>query len=162
MKLFAAMLLSPAVHKRPKWEGLFFMEVGLLTMYFDFYTAPLITLGFPMVYLYALGLKEGDAPSVKRLGRDTALWFGGYVSMWMAKLVLTSLLTQVNAVANGWNALMGRLGVSHTEGLEEYYSLELAMERLGDVIFSDSEGKVIFLAALAAVLLAVIGCAVRR
>lgn len=160
--MFAAMLLTPAVHKRPNWERLFFMEVGLVTMYFDFYTAPLITLGFPMVYLYALGLKEGTVPSCKRLAGNTVAWFGGYVSMWIAKLVLTSLLTEINAVANGWNALMGRLGVSHTEGLEEYYSLELAMERLGDVIFSDPEGKVIFLGVLALVVLAVVWCATRR
>lgn len=160
--MLIAMLLTPAVHKRPKWEGLFFMEIGLVTMYFDFYTAPLITLGFPMVYLYALGLQEGRLPSVKRLVKNTALWFAGYVLMWIAKLVLTSLLTEVNAVANGWNALMGRLGVTHTEGLEEFYSLELAMERLWDVIFCDNEGMIIFLAVLAAVALAVILCALRK
>lgn len=160
--MFAAMLLVPAVHRRPKWEGVFFMEVGLATMYFDFYTAPLITLGFPMVYLYALGMQDGTAPSLRRLVKNIALWFAGYVSMWIAKLTLTSLLTEVNALANGWNALMGRLGVTHTEGLEEFYSLELAMERLRDAVFCDTEGMVIFLAAALAVILAVVLCALRR
>lgn len=160
--MFAAMLAVPFVHKRPEWEGLFFMEVGLLTMYFDFYTAPLVTFGFPMVYLFALEQAEGMPLSGKRMGKNALLWVAGYVLMWMAKLVLTSLLTEVNAVANGWNALMGRLGVSQTEGLEEFYSLELAMERLGDVLFSDTEGKVIFLGILATVILAVVICALRR
>ena len=160
--MMIAVLLTPAVHKRPQWEGVFFMEVGLLTMYFDFYTAPLITLGFPMVYLYALQLQEGKTICVKQLAKNTALWFTGYVMMWVAKLVLTSLLTEVNAVANGWNALMGRLGVTHTEGLEEFYSLELAMERLGDALFCDREGKVIFLGMLIALVLAVTFCALRR
>lgn len=160
--MFAAMLLVPAVQKRPKWEGVFFMEVGLLTMYFDFYTAPLITFGFPMVYLYALELTEETALSGKRMGKNALLWMSGYVLMWVAKLVLTSVLTEVNAVANGWNALLGRLGVSKTAGLEEFYSLELAMERLGETIFSDGEGKVIFLGVLAVVLLAVAVCAMRK
>lgn len=160
--MMIAMLLVPAVHRRPQWEGLFFMEIGVVTMYLDFYTAPLITLGFPMVYLYALGLQDGKTPSVKRLGKNTALWFGGYVMMWIAKLVLTSVLTEVNAVANGWNALMGRLGVTRTEGLEEYYSVDLAMERVGDVIFIDREGKIIFLTVLAVAILAVVVCVLRR
>ena len=160
--MFAAMLLTPAVHKCPQWEGLFFMEIGVVTMYFDFYTVPLITLGFPMVYLCALRLREGDALSGKRLAGNVLLWFAGYVLMWLAKLVLTSLLTEVNAVANGLGALMGRLGVTQTEGLEEYYSLELAMERLKDVLFCDREGMVLFLAVLAAVVLAVVWCALRR
>ena len=160
--MFAAMLLVPWVHRRPKWEGLFFMEVGLLTMYFDFYTAPLITFGFPMVYLYALARAEGQALSGKRMGKNALLWVSGYVLMWIAKLALTSLLTEVNALANGWNALMGRLGVSRTEGLEEFYSLELAMGRLGDAVFSDGEGKVIFLGLLTAAAAAVVVCALRK
>ena len=44
------MLLIPWLHRHGKWEGLFFMEVGMLTMYFDFYTVPLVTLGFPLLY----------------------------------------------------------------------------------------------------------------
>lgn len=160
--MFAAMLLVPVVRKRPQWEGVFFMEVGLLTMYFDFYTAPLITFGFPMVYLYALTLEEGKNLSGKRMGKNALLWMSGYVLMWVAKLVLTSILTEVNAVANGWNALLGRLGVSKTEGLEEFYSLELAMRRLGETLFSDGEGKVIFLGVLAAVILVVAICVVRK
>lgn len=160
--MFTAMLLVPAVRRRPAWEGLFFMEVGIATMYFDFYTAPLITFGFPMVYLYALDLADEKNICGKRLGKNAFVWMTGYVMMWVAKLVLTSLLTEVNAVANGWNALMGRLGVSKTEGLEEFYSLELAIERLGDAVFSDGEGKVIYLGVLAVVILAVVVYARRK
>lgn len=160
--MFAAMLLVPAIQKRPQWEGLFFMEVGLLTMYFDFYTAPLLTFGFPMVYLYALERAEGKSLAGKRMGKNALVWMSGYVLMWVAKLVLTSVLTDVNAVANGWNALMGRLGVSRTEGLEKFYSLELAAERLGDALFSDGEGKIVYLSALAVVVLVVVVCALRK
>ena len=160
--MFAAMLLVPVIYQRPKWEGLFFMEIGVVTMYFDFYTVPLITFGFPLVYLCVLRLQDGKALSGKQLVKNVGLWFAGYVLMWVAKLVLTSLLTEVNAVANGWNALMGRLGVTRTEGLEEFYSLRLAMERLGDAIFCDPEGKIIYLAVLVAVLAAVGWAGLRR
>lgn len=160
--MMAAMLLVPKVRKHPNWEGIFFMEVGLLTMYLDFYTAPLITLGYPLVYLWALQLQDGERLSWKQLVKNVLLWFAGYVLMWVAKLVLTSVLTDVNAVANGWNALMGRLGVTRTEGLEDLYSVELAMERLWDAVFADPEGKVIFLLALVLIAAAVFFCAVRK
>lgn len=146
--MFLAMLLVPKIYDHPKWEGLFFFEIGIVTMYFDFYTVPLITVGFPLVYLFALKQKQGQGMSIKELLKNLLLWIIGYALMWLAKLTLTSLLTDVDALDNGLQALFGRLGVTKTDGLEEYYSLSLAFERLGKAIFCDAEGKVIFLTAL--------------
>ena len=149
--MFAAMLLAPVIRRYPGWRGIFFMEIGVVTMYFDFYTVPLITLGFPLVYLCAMERKNGESLSWRRIGKDILLWFAGYVLMWLAKLGLTSALTSVNALENGLASLMGRLGLTQTPGLEKYYSLELALQRLQDAIFCDLEGKTIFLMALAIV-----------
>lgn len=159
--MFAAMLLAPRIRRHPSWRGIFFMEIGIVTMYIDFYTVPLITLGFPLVYLCAMERRDGEVLSWKRIGKDIGLWFGGYVLMWLAKLGLTTALTSVNALENGLASLMGRLGVTQTPGLEEYYSLELAMERLQAAIFCDPEGKVIFLGAVAIVAAVVMARMVR-
>lgn len=147
--MMLAMLLVPRVYQRPKGEGLFFFTIGIVTMYFDFYTVPLITVGFPLVYLFALRRKDGGTLTGKAICRDLLLWLAGYGLMWLAKLTLTSILTDVDALGNGLQALLGRLGVEKTTGLEEYYSFSLAVERLGDAIFCDGKGKALFLMGLA-------------
>lgn len=160
--MLLAMLLVPKIYDHPKWEGLFFFEIGIVTMYFDFYTVPLITVGFPLVYLFALKKQAGQTLSCKALFRNLLLWLAGYGLMWLAKLTLTSLLTDVDALGNGLQALFGRLGVTKTDGLEEYYSHSLAMERLGKAIFCDAEGKVIYLAVLVLCVAGFLTAAFRR
>jgi len=160
--MFLAMLLVPWIYRNPKWEGIFFMEIGVVTMYFDFYTVPLITVGFPLVYLCALQLQDGKNLPVKKIGIDLVLWMTGYVLMWLAKLTLTSMLTSVNALANGLGALLGRIGVTKTSGLEEFYSLSRAAECLRDAIFCDREGMVFFLAVLTVIVIAVVCTAFRK
>lgn len=160
--MFLAMLLVPKIHDRPKWEGLFFFAIGIVTMYFDFYTVPIITVGFPLVYLFALKQKQEQKLSFKELLKNLLLWLAGYALMWIAKLALTSLLTDVDALGNGLQALFGRLGVTKTTGLEEYYSFSLAMERLGKAIFCDAEGKVIFLTVLVLCVAGFVVAAFRR
>ena len=62
---FLAMLLVPWLHRHEKWEGLFFLELGMITMYFDFYTVPLITVGFPLLYLQILKQESGKGSAGK-------------------------------------------------------------------------------------------------
>lgn len=155
--MMIAMLLVPWIHDHPKWEGLFFFEIGIVTMYFDFYTVPLITIGFPMVYLFALRQKNGEPFTMKILCQYLLLWFAGYGLMWLAKLTLTSLLTDVDAFENGLTSLFGRLGVQKTPGLEKFYSISLAFEKLSQAIFCDREGKALyFFAAISCVIGAII------
>lgn len=142
---FLAMLLIPWIHRRPEYEGLFFMEIGMLTMYFDFYTVPLITMGFPLVYLLVLKLNEGKHESFRDFLRNLSIWFAGYVFMWIAKLVLTTVLTTQNALLQGFQAFSGRVGITKDPELEQYYSLDFAFERLREVIFSDDTGMIIYL-----------------
>lgn len=149
---FVAMLEVPWVYENPKWERLFFMELGMITMYFDFYTVPLITFGLPLVYLYALRGWNGESMKLKTILKDLAVWFLAYGLMWLAKLVLTSLFTSVDALSNGFNSLFGRLGVTRTEGYEDYYSPYLALRNVFLTIAPDKEGIVVFALGAAAVL----------
>lgn len=142
--MFLAMLLVPLLYRHPKWETLFFMELGMVTMYFDFYTVPLITLGFPLVYLYALRMEREDAVSGKLVLKDFLAWFLGYGGMWIAKLTLTSALTSVDALEQGIGSFLSRLGIQKEERLAEYYSLEAAFEGIREAVFSDATGEVVY------------------
>lgn len=142
---FAAMLLVPWLHEHGKWEGLFFMELGMVTMYFDFYTVPLVTLGYPLMYLCILKQEEQASVSFKELLRNMAIWFLGYGLMWLAKLSLTSLLTSEDALAQGFESFFNRVGIAKDSELAEYYSLESAFDGIRETVFSDERGAVLYL-----------------
>ena len=159
---FTAMLMIPWLMNRPKWDGVFFLEIGILTMFFDFYTTPLITVGFPLVYLAILRSRQGERITFGWMLRCVLIWLAGYALMWLAKLTLTSLLTSVNGLEDGFRAFCGRLGIEKTEGFAEYYSLSLAFEKLRLVFFSDSEGKAVYLLGAGLTALAICVQALRR
>ena len=152
---FVAMLLIPWLKGNPKWEGLFFLELGMLTMYFDFYTVPLVTMGFPLMYLCILKQEAEEPVLDKSLVRNMGLWFAGYGLMWVAKLVVTSTLTSQNALADGFASFFSRIGVAKNLEEAQYYSLNAAAEGLRKAILSDELGAVIYLAG-AGVILAVV------
>ncbi len=101
---FAAMLLMPRLNKMKFPKSLIFFELGIITMYFDFYTTPIITLGFPLIYLYFLRERDGEHLGWKTIITYLAAWVVGYISMWLAKLILTTVFTDVNAFASAGNA----------------------------------------------------------
>ena len=149
---FLAMLLVPRLHRKPQWEGVFFLLLGIATMYFDFYTTPIITFGFPMIYLYAIRAAEGRAVPLKRIGRNALSWSVGYGGMWLAKLLLTSLLTAADGIGTGMTSFMGRIGITKTPGLEGYYNPIVALSTVAKSLYSDQKGKLILAAACAALL----------
>jgi hypothetical protein len=159
---FLAMLLIPWLKRNPKWEGLFFMELGMLTMYFDFYTVPLVTMGFPLLYLCILKQEAGEPILNKTLLRNVAAWFAGYGLMWVAKLALTSALTNQNALADGFESFFKRIGVAKDAGTIQYYSLEAAAEGLRKAIFSDELGAVVYLLGAGIVVAVVLLKLIRR
>lgn len=142
---FGAMLLVPWLYRNSKWEGLFFMELGMLTMYFDFYTVPLVTFGFPLMYLCILKQERGAFYTMKSLSRNIAVWFAGYGFMWIAKLSLTSLLTSVDALSQGLTSFFSRVGIEKDPELTEFYSLKAAFEGIREAVFSDEVGAAVYL-----------------
>lgn len=153
---FAAMLMIPWLYRHGKWEGLFFMEVGMITMYFDFYTVPLLTLGFPLMYLCIVKRENAMQVSYQELLRNGTAWFLGYGLMWVAKLLLTSLLTSENALADGFRSFFSRVGIEKDPNLEQYYSLKEAFEGIRETVFSDEAGALIYLTCAAVILMIVL------
>lgn len=158
---FGAMLLIPWLHRHEKWEGLFFMELGMLTMYFDFYTVPLVTMGFPLVYLLILRQEHGESVAWKPIFRNIGIWFLGYGLMWVAKLSLTSLLTSENALLDGFHSLFSRIGVEKDLDQIQSYSVRAAFDGIRETVFSDETGMIVYLLC-AGVILVVAVCKVLR
>lgn len=113
-----------------------FCAFGALTQYFDFYTAPLVTLGLPLLLL----LETGRQPerSLRQTLRCCGAWLYGYAAMWLCKLVLTGIFTGINGLEDGLVSLSGRLGVKVVEGYEEYYSAARALKSVWSTAFPGS------------------------
>lgn len=146
---FAAMLAVPWLHRNQKWESLFFLELGILTQYFDFYTTPILTFALPMTYLYILHYQSGEKCSCLHVLKEFGIWFAAYVLMWLAKLTLTSLFTPVNALAQGFASFSGRIGIEKVSGMESYYNPIAALRSVFVSLYSDPAGKLVLFAAMA-------------
>lgn len=153
---FTAMLFVPWLSRHTKYETLFFMELGIITMYFDFYTVPLITLGLPLIYLYCMRSANNNGFTWKKIALILLSWFAGYALMWVAKLCLTTILTDVDGISNGLNAFASRMGVNKNPDLLKYYSVAYAFEKLFQTLVSDSEGCKIIVTGL--LILVCTGC----
>lgn len=146
---FIAMLMIPWLNRNSRFDKLFFLELGILTMYFDFYTTPVITLGLPLSYLYMLRSRDGQHLKPGRILADSALWFTGYGLMWVIKLVLATLFTSENGFYNGFGSMFGWLGVMGIKKTNATYDVGQALERVALSVYSDDIGKTIWLIALA-------------
>ena len=113
-----------------------FCAFGALTQYFDFYTAPLVTLGFPLLILLETGRRSER--SLRQTLCCCGAWLYGYAAMWLCKLVLTGIFTDINGLEDGLASLGGRLGVKVVEGLEEYYSAARALKSVWGTAFPGS------------------------
>lgn len=75
---------------------LLFMVVGMLTSFIDFLTAPLLTLGIPLLMCLFIENHNVDAFSWKaqcrRIFVCSALWAIGYVGCWACKWILSTIV----------------------------------------------------------------------
>lgn len=146
---FVAMLLVPKiVENREKWF-LFFWELGIVTMYFDFYTTPLITFAFPAIYLWLLTRRD----KVRLTNRDILLavgvWLAGYFLMWITKLILTDIFTSASGIKTGLSA-MGNWTVRPVQG--NFITPIHTFYRIAAAIVADSEGACIWGIAILTIL----------
>lgn len=152
-----SMLLMPSLSRRREFCLPFFMVLGMLTQYFDFYTSPVITLGYPMVYLYMLCRKQDEEFRLGAVLGGCGMWLLGYVGMWLSKLLLTSLFTDIDAFGDGLSAFAYRLGIGgKTEGQESMYSPITAMQKVWDSVAVDLIGGLVIAAALMLLLAALL------
>ena len=88
-----------AVGEASRW-ALRMFAIGALTVYFDFLTAPLITLGMPLALLLVLSRRSLTRSDLLRtLGLVIgccATWALGYFGLWVTKWALATAITPYN------------------------------------------------------------------
>lgn len=122
-----ALLFIPLVIRKGK-EVPFFFLLGMLTMYFDFYTSPLVVLGYPFIFMILL--ETDERPKIKLSMLSILGWGIGYGTMWLIKLLCATLFTSVNGFANGFNSFAARVGIIKRNDLIEYYGIKKAFGAL--------------------------------
>ena len=96
---FVGICLVGRLKNLPKSTSGLFMVLGQATMFFDFYTAPIITWGLPLVALLAIHRKEQKSTlhsAFHLLLTTLGMWCIGYVGMWLFKMILNTLLANQN------------------------------------------------------------------
>lgn len=96
--------------------GIVFFVVGSLTAYFDLLTAPMLTLGLPLVVMLTLGQEEKLSKAFKSVTLASLLWAIGYGTTWVSKWIMATLLTSENILADGLHNLSNRSGVLDEHG----------------------------------------------
>lgn len=102
-----------------------FLLLGQLTMYFDFYTSPLITWGLPLIALMSI-LRIQDKPglckALKLTGLTLLLWGLGYVGMTVMKMILTTTFTPANGFADVLSRFLHYTGVESANPAQAAYT----------------------------------------
>lgn len=104
------LLKSPSLRKN---YDIFFLIVGIITVYFDFLTWPIITLGIPLVVLLCLNTEK----PYKRVLLSSIMWTIGYCGMWLSKWIVGSLLLSDNILKDALRSLRYRSS-SNLDGID--------------------------------------------
>lgn len=97
----AAMPFVPLIRRRKACFGLFFMVVGMLTQFFDFYSVPVLTLCLPLLFHFAMQAAS-ERGELRELATASLSWMGGYVLFWLEKLLLSTVFSPINGFSNGF------------------------------------------------------------
>ena len=116
---FLGVLFVPLVRSIRGWYGvpLLFLSLGALTQFFDFYTYPLITFAFPMIVLLMMnadGIREKSVGmSFRTMFSGLAVWFLGYVGIWLIKLAATQIFTSSDVLSSALSAVTNSAGLGN-------------------------------------------------
>ena len=150
---FAAILFLLFTENLNFDRGLAFCTFGMMTQFFDFYTAPIAVCGLPLLVWLMI---DESSNKYKTIIKSFIAWIYGYVSIWIVKLVFVTLLTDVNGLADGIGSFLGRIGVKEVENIKGEYTPLGAFVSVWDMVTPGATGAI----ALAAVVLLVVVSAV--
>lgn len=112
-------------------ETALFLILGMVTNYIDLLSAPLLTLGMPLMVLLFLEVKRGSRGGVtawRKLLVDSLFWGIGYGGCWGAKWAIGSLVLQRNVFDEAmFKAVQrvtgdGELPLSRSDALEKNFT----------------------------------------
>lgn len=94
ISFIAIILASEMIRKKPDRIGLLFFAIGSVTMFFDFYTYPFLSMGLPLTAVIAYLIQKEW--SIKKIIKISALcmgtWVLGYLMTWIVNVLFSTLL----------------------------------------------------------------------
>lgn len=126
--MIAALLISKYSYIRKQYDMLFLI-IGILTVYFDFLTWPIITLGVPLVVLLQM---EKDN-YYRKLLISSIMWGIGYCGMWLSKWIGGTLILSDNILEDAFINLEYRSS-SNLEGIS--FSILDVLKKNVDVLIN--------------------------
>lgn len=126
--MIAVLLILKKSYVRKHYD-MFFLIIGILTVYFDFLTWPVITLGVPLVVLLQM---EKDN-SYRKLLISSIMWGIGYCGMWLSKWIGGTLILSDNILKDAVSNLKYRSS-SNLDGIS--FSLLDVLQKNIDVIIN--------------------------
>lgn len=131
--------------------AMLFCIVGCATQFFDFYTTPIVTYGFPAIALLTLPAFENKR--LKSAGTTFLSWGYGYVSMWVIKMGITTVFTDINGFADSFSSFLRRTGNTAETGTADY-TARRALAEAAKAMFGSKRIAAAVLAVLAVLCLA--------
>ncbi len=147
-------------YKHLRLEYLFCL-FGVLTQFFDFYTSPIMTWGFPILLSCLLECERPNelypvyvnrtSRHLHMVAKSIVFWLLGYGGMWITKLALVTLVTDVNGFTDGFSSFAGRVGITVREDLREYHDVAGAVGGVWRTTFPGLFGKAVNLSLAVAI-----------
>lgn len=107
-------LLFPSLVEKDSF--LFYMVVGMVTSFVDLLTAPIITLGLPLiVFILKFDAKVGIKKFAKTIMTNSLFWGIGYACTWSGKWLIGSMILRENVLQSAADAISFR-----TMGNDDY------------------------------------------
>lgn len=121
------MMHNKRLHEKDSYIYIFLIS-GISVAYFDLLTYPLVALGIPLV-LYFILERQGLKQSIINMIKNSVCWGTGYLTMWLGKWIIATVITKKNVFKNVIETAKYRAGNE--------------MNRLCDGVLSDLDKKII-------------------
>ena len=113
---FAAMLFMPHIGRWWLSEPLCFFVIGGITLYFDYYSFPILTFVLPLYMRLLVRQREGELhrfrDDIEYASKCFAAWLSGYALLWLADIAVTALFCNAGVWANAAETLRSVFSVS--------------------------------------------------
>ncbi|MDY0342391.1 MAG: hypothetical protein RBR28_02390 [Lentimicrobium sp.] len=128
--ILMSFILIRWMHRKKNPAVLFFIS-GAVTTYFDLLTAPLLTLGIPMLIWVSLrdeenNLKKDLWSGFRQLVLFGLLWIVAYTGAWAMKMIVTIPFAELDIVADITNQFLRRAGsqdISRVDAIVRNFNL---------------------------------------
>ena len=132
--MFLSVIALLLIKEHRNWIPCLFFITGAVTQYLDFYTYPVVTLGFPLLISIFLFTADNHKNKFIIICKCIFAWFAGYALFWMIRLLLVQLFTEHDdTIYKALNKLFTWTGTASNDTYSKYtikYSMQLCFETL--------------------------------